>query len=461
MKLYKYILLLSLSNLSLGLFSCKKIVEVGAPKNQVITPVVFGDSVNATSAILGMYTTLINNSSLLRFGNGAITLFTGLSGDELTTSISSGSEIDFLNNSLAKDNSLNHDALWRNAYITLYQVNACIEGLKASRGISTSLKNQLTGECKLTRAFIFFNLVNLYGGVPLVTTTDYQINARLPRSTVALVYGQVISDLVDAKQLLSEEYVSPGRFRPNKLTATAFLARVYLYQGQWNHAEQEASEVIQSNVYSLLPELNNIFLTGSNEAIWQLPVMQEGYATAEGNRFVPGSSSTTPQNPVTDALLLSFEPNDKRKENWLNHNVVGSRVFYYPYKYKLALAGSPDESYMLFRFSEQLLIRSEARIQQNKISPATEDLNLVRHRAGLDNTPATDQSSLLSALQQERRTELFCEWGHRWFDLNRTRQADAVLVPLKGSNWQSTDKLYPIPFQEIRLNSLLVQNDGY
>jgi hypothetical protein len=72
-----------------------------------------------------------------------------------------------------------------------------------------------------------------------------------------------------------------------------------------------------------------------------------------------------------------------------------------------------------------------------------------------------DQAALLLAVEQERRVELFVEWGHRWFDLKRTKRSDAVLGPLKGANWQSTDTLYPIPSDAIRTNQALTQNPGY
>lgn len=84
------------------------------------------------------------------------------------------------------------------------------------------------------------------------------------------------------------------------------------------------------------------------------------------------------------------------------------------------------------------------------------------NRAGLSNTIASDKASLLQAIEQENRVEFFAEWGHRWSDLKRTGRADAVLGPLKGTNWQLTDVLYPLPLREITLNpNLKPQNSGY
>ena len=116
---------------------------------------------------------------------------------------------------------------------------------------------------------------------------------------------------------------------------------------------------------------------------------------------------------------------------------------------------------MVFRLAEIYLIRAEAAMNLNKFSDAKADINIVRIRAGLSNILANDLSSLKLAIEQERRAEFFCEWGHRWYDIKRTGRANTILSPLKGATWQSTDTLWPIPQQEINLNPSLSQNQGY
>jgi hypothetical protein len=121
---------------------------------------------------------------------------------------------------------------------------------------------------------------------------------------------------------------------------------------------------------------------------------------------------------------------------------------------------------MVLRLGEQYLIRAEARAQQNKISDAQSDLNIIRTRAGLPNTTASDKNSLLSEIFHERKVELFSEWGHRWLDLKRTNAVDAVMsivTPLKanGQQWQSYQKLYPVEFSEVRKSPNLTQTPGY
>ena len=108
------------------------------------------------------------------------------------------------------------------------------------------------------------------------------------------------------------------------------------------------------------------------------------------------------------------------------------------------------------------MIRAEARAQLNKISEAQEDINAIRHRAGLPDTQAADKNALLQAIELERKHELFTEWGHRWFDLKRTGRVDEVLSTIKAQ-WTPTAALYPIPEIQILNNPSMKnqQNPGY
>src|SRR5690606_11150404 len=223
-------------------------------------------------------------------------------------------------------------------------------------------------------------------------------------------------------------------------------------------------EIIDSGVYDLCTDLNDVFLAGSVEVIWQLlPVRSGGFETTEGMQFVPYTNTVIPNYPISNQLLNSFASNDKRKTAWLDSNVVNNEVYFFPYKYKVRNSGNPipSENYSLFRLGEQYLIRAEARVMQNNLPGGMADINVVRQRAGLSDTASPDQSTLLNLIIEERRKELFCEWGHRWFDMKRTNSADEILSIIKAPNWQATDQLLPIPFREIQLNPHLLQNPGY
>lgn len=448
------------SGLSIFYFSCKKFVEIPLPNNQLVNAAVFADSANATNAVIGIYINMVQAVSL-NIASGGLTLYPGLSADELYPTNNVTDENDFYKNEIASTNSINSTSLWMNGYSILYSANACLEGL-ANSNIPTAVKNQLTGEAKFARAFVLFNLTNLYGPIPLVTSTDYHKNQVLPRALPDTVYAQIINDLTDAENLLSPTYPTTGRFRPNRYTASALLSKVYLYEKNWEKAEAKATEIIDARIYTLEPDLNNVFLSGSNETVWRLSSVFPGLETWEGYFFLPAAPGLMPSYIITDSLLNAFENGDKRKQDWLNKNTVNGNDYYYPYKYKLGYDGLtvPLEDYVVFRLSEQYLIRAEARAHQDNLNGAIMDLNRIRNRAGLQDTTFNNQGSLLSAIQHERQVELFCEWGNRWFDLKRTGRATEVLSLIKPG-WQAKDTLFPIPQTELTSNPFLSQNPGY
>ena len=117
----------------------------------------------------------------------------------------------------------------------------------------------------------------------------------------------------------------------------------------------------------------------------------------------------------------------------------------------------------VLRLAEQYLIRAEARAKQGKITgvnSAESDINVIRNRAGLGNTTANTQADILLAVEQERKSEFFTEWGHRWFDLKRTGRTTAILSPYKP-NWQASKELFPIPESQLINDPNITQNPGY
>jgi starch-binding outer membrane protein, SusD/RagB family len=337
--------------------------------------------------------------------------------------------------------------------------------------VSPAVKKQLTGEAKFMRSFWYFYLVNIYGSVPLVTTTDYRINSTAPRASKEKLYEQIINDLVDAQAILSSNYVDASdtvitvdRIRPTKWAAMALLARVYLYNKEWRNAEIQSTNVISnSTMFDLVGDLNQVFLMNSPEAILQLQPATPGYNTNEGAALILTSTPTTVS--LSREFLNSFESGDSRKAKWIDSISANGSVFYFPFKYKIRIGDQISEYSMVLRLAEQYLIRAEARAQQGNILGAQEDLNIIRSRAGLPNTTASSQSDLIAAVQHERRAELFTEWGHRWFDLKRTNTVDnvmSVITPTKGGDaWKSYQQYYPIPITDILANKSLTQTDGY
>lgn len=435
--------------------SCKKFVEVPQPKNQIVTSQVFADSTDANAAILGIYISMMN--SPMSVSSGGMTLFPGLSSDELYQTANNTTYNQFYVDNIQPNNST-VNGLWNAAYSYIYSSNACIEGITASTGISKSSKNALIAEARFIRAFENFYLVTLYGPVPLVNSTNFSINRLVGRNSTDQVYAQIISDLQFAELNLTNG--AGANDRPTSFAASALLAKVYLYNGKYDLAQSEASKVINSGNFSLETDLNNVFLSSSGETIWKLDPVAPNAATWEGVFFVTSSSKAIPKYVLTPSLYNAFEAGDMRQANWVQVNTVAGKSYPYPYKYKQGSTSTPVEGYVVLRLAEQYLIRAEAEANQNDLISAAADVDKIRTRAGLLNTLATDKAGIMSAIEQERRVEFFCEWGNRWFDLSRWNLASSILSPLKP-NWSQFDKLYPIPSRQIDANPNLVQNPGY
>lgn len=438
--------------------SCKKFVEVDSPVSLAENSKVFNDNDGAISAALGVYANMI--SSNLYLCNGGATIYPALSADELSYNSSDAEILSFQNNSIIANNGTGiYTRLWVPGFRNIYFANAVIEGLTNSTKLNDSVKKQLEGEMLVARAFNYFYLINLFGGVPFITSTDYRVNRIMPRTPPDKIYNQLIGDLLNAKGLLPDEYPSAMKARPNKWTAAALLSRIYLYEEDWVNAEMQASSVINSNEYSLESDIDNVFSQSSNETIWQFA--NDYRNTGDGATFIPPSSSSRPAYSITAYLLNAFDPGDLRKEKWIKSNIVRGQTFYYPYKYKIRSSTPVSEYYIALRLAEQYLIRAEARAKQGNIDGALEDINIIRVRAGLPDTTASDQSSVLSVILKERQAELFCEWGNRFFDLKRTGDINQILGMIKAPYWQQTDALYPIPLSELQNNPALIQNPGY
>lgn len=435
--------------------SCKKFVEVPSPTNQLDINRVFTDDKTATAAVIGMYSDMEFNSSISAY----LTLLPALSADELISTTSDKGYLDFASNTYMPDNPY-AAAIWA-IYSYVYQANSCIHGIQNSRGLSPGTKNQLLGEALFSRSFCYFYLVNLFGDVPLVTLTDYRINDTVSRTAAPKVYQQIISDLLYAQTLLSSDYPTGERVRPNLWTVTSLLSRAYLYTNKWAEAESQATAVINSGIYAL-SSLDGVFINSSMETIWQLMPVNPYSNTQEAALFIPGSTTQIPIYPLTNDLVDAFEPGDNRITIWTGNTDIGGEVYYYPYKYKISGGSPASEYHIVFRLAEQYLIRAEARIQQGKIAGAVADLNMIRARAGLDplSTSMTpDQAT--AALQQERRIELFAEFGHRWLDLRRTNKVDPVIGALKPATWRLDAALWPVPQVQRSANPFLTQNKGY
>jgi hypothetical protein len=473
---------------------CKKFVDAGLPDNELASTTVFSTDETALGAMTGLYSTLISNSLLLT----SYSCMPAMSADELTNYSDDAATVQLYSNSISVSTSTT-DLLWTTAYQVIYMANAAIQGVQQSTTLTAPVAAQVMGEAEFMRAFFYFNLVNQYGAVPLVTTTDYVTNESMKRSAPADVYAQIVSDLKDAQTKLTDNYmdgtgaVTTNRIRPNKDAVTALLARTYLYTGNWAAADSQATAVINNSAEYSLDSLNSVFLAGSTEAIYQLePSGIGGENTPEGYWYIltsdPSNSSTVTTGKIatiSSALLNAFEPGDNRAADWVGSYNDGTNTYFFPYKYKQGNYGSASvtEYSMVLRLGEQYLVRAEAEIEEGQTDAGVADLNTLRSRARAaasttvpNPLPALpnglSKTAAMTALVQERRIELFSELGHRWYDLKRMpglsnpsgSLADEVMpaaTAAKGGTWNDEWELYPVPLTDMESDPNLVQNPGY
>ena len=438
----------------LSLNSCKQLIDNNPAKTDLLSQEVFKDSLAVKPALIGMYANLAGTQAF----TVNCSLFPAMSADEL---LFVGNNYDpFVKNALLPTQE-NINPLWANPYSVIYQANSIIEGLASGSNMTEGFKIRAVAESRFMRAFCHFYLVNFFGDVPLVLTTDVEVNKNSPRSAAAVVYEQIIQDLLFAQEHLPANYMASGdeRVRANKWVATALLARVYLYTRNWAEAERHASLLLDNNSLFVMPaDLNAVFTPTSREAIWQLYNGLEGL-TEIARQVLPSMQSPTPKFVFTEGLEDAFEDGDARKTAWTANISYQGKSYTYPTKYKSLSAGANAEYLTVFRLAEQFLIRAEARAQQSNISGAKADIFAVRDRSNLGVPTANDKDGLLLAIEKERRVELNSEWGHRWFDLRRTGVINSVLAAKPG--WKPDAALYPVPQIQRNNNPTLSQNLGY
>lgn len=455
---------------------CKKYLQTDPPIDSIPGSAVFQDDKTAAAALSAVYAQLYHDADF--DGYSGIGFFMGLYGDEL----SNQSPIDW-NIALYTDalgSSVFHiTQYWTDYYSLLYSLNRAIEALKPATRLDH--RDQWLGEALFTRALLYFYLTNIYGDLPLALSSDYRTNNTLARSPQSDIYKQIISDLLQAQSLLDNRYqdangqTTTDKARPNRAAATALLARVFLYTQDWTNAESQAGTLIADSTDYHLTALSQVFLLNSPEIIWGLEPTQSWFGIVRDARTYQIPPGQTPAQAsvaatLSDSLVQAFEPGDARSSVWVGIDTVLSSgntpqtLYFYASKYKAAgTYTTPVEMVVLFRLAEQYLIRAEARFQLGNTTGAFADLNLIRTRAGLP--PSTSTSSdIAAAILHERRVELFTEEAHRFFDLRRTGNLDAVmnpLAPLKGGSWSPYKAWWPIPPTDIGIDPNLAQTPGY
>ena len=383
---------------------------------------------------------------------------------------------------------------WKAAYKVINRTNTVlgrIDGIE----INAELANRYKLECKFIRALMYFNLVRVYGDVPLVLkeisiSESYEI-LREPKENV---YNQIIADLKEA-QGLPVSYSTAEDGRATQGAAKALLADVYMTLHKYTEAETILAEIINSGRYSLLENtpgsLNidgykNVFSPvnhNSKEGIFEIQFLKGGYGEGSNyaNNFAPENSGTnvvavggTGGNNIPEMdIYNAYEEGDLRRDfsmslgyydNRKNNEWVESR---YVCKFMDVPYQNNDASnnYPVIRYADVILMYAEALNQNGKTAEACKYLNMTRRRGfGYQTTETspvdlqtTDKAQFALMVEQERRVELAFE-NLRWFDLIRTGRAVEVMKS-KGFSLNETNLICPIPQKQIDVNPKLTQND--
>jgi len=419
------------------------------------------------------------------------------------------------------NNDANNDyvnAVYYHCYTGISRANIVIGHIQDAAKATAAGKAKADGQAKFLRAWNYFKLVRLFGGVPLylkeVTKAE---DAFKDRSTVAEVYAQIIADAKDAIAELLPPAKFPQTGEATKGSATMLLADVYVTLKRYAEAEALLTTLPAMN-YGLNTTYAEAFLTtnkNSKESLFEVQYLEGTAAGTQPNAFVfqfmpkttttalitgtafPTNTSSAGWNTPSFDLLADYEPNDKRLEpsigiaegtndasfvmritavkspvNYVKPANVASTTFIKKYIHPPYVATSnSNENWPIYRYSEALLLLAEAQNEQGK-SPLTA-LNAVRFRAGVSLSTETDQGRLRDIILHERRVELAFE-NKRFHDLQRSTNGLAIMkayatkakttytnLENNAFDIQQFKFLFPIPLPERNLNPGMPQNPGY
>jgi hypothetical protein len=364
--------------------------------------------------------------------------------------------------------------IWRQSYRGIQRANVVLNRIDPIEYAKPQTKLQRIGEVKFIRALLYFNLVRLYGDVPLVLeeTTNPSSFFGKGRSASKDIYSQIEKDLNDAIQNLDAVKVYG---RPAKGAALALLADVQMNQGNYQGAVANLGTVVNSNTYKLMPATDKIFGVANEknaevlfEVIFQAGLDGNREGSPAATQFRPSgvTGNAKGHNLPFTAFVNKYEATDSRKKDYVGVNTA-KNPFYFSTKYEVSTTGVNDSGtdYYVIRYADVLLKYAEALNETGMTVEAVKYLNAVRNRAGLQNSGATSKSEVASAIELERRFEFIGE-GHRWFDLKRTGKAVETMNKWFADNGKNVvinqDKLIlPIPQSQIDTDPAILQNKGY
>lgn len=445
---------------------------------------IFQTEEDANLALTGIY----NNLSFTTSSN-FIWVFGDVASDDAVKGGSAGdqSDIGYINDFNIKTDNGVLVTYWQFAYEAISRCNNLIHGDFGS-DVDNKIKESFIAQAKFVRAYYYFNLVNIWGQVPLRLEPNSPANVNLSLSEVNLIYEAIDKDLREASDVLPVVTTTANAGQVTKGAALGLLAKSKLYQKKWGDCIQVITTEIQPlNIYELEEVYSDLFKLGAEDskevlfAVRHLSNQGPGVGNSLNQWFAPSVEGGYYFNAPTDSYVASFDEKtiynetDPRLdasigrpgEPWLNDNVFQeewSVTGYLVKKYNQPLsevsAGAKGDGglpYLYMRYADVLLMLAEAYTQSNNLDKAVTPLNLVRNRADLSNINPTTKEKMLTTIYLERRRELGFEF-HRFFDL--MRWGKDIAQQALGSNffWSEPRYYFPIPQSELDANTGIKNN---
>jgi len=374
-------------------------------------------------------------------------------------------------------------------YQGINRVNVALLYLPKLDKADAAIKARLIGEARFLRGLMYFNLVRCFGGVPIVDhvpvpSSSADTDMTLTKKTKEEVYAFIQTDLLAAIDALPEKsaYAVSDLGRATKGAARALLAKVYLYQGNWQGVKDQTASITGYNLVSNYATIWREAGEDSVESIFEIrgyggnPSQGiEGYMVSQGGRGTSGWGWGF--NTPTLNLANSYEVGDVRKdatiifagETMWDGRIVSPLVANPRYNEKAYVSNTMEnfngdwettKNIRVLRYAEVLLMQAEA-ANESGSGDVTGPLNKVRNRAGLANTVAVGQAALRTAIRAERRHELAFEHD-RWFDIVRSGQAKAVMAADGKTFVEGKHELFPLPQKFItQAVGKSIQNPNY
>lgn len=475
----KYYILLFVALVALS--SCEKLLDK-EPTDKLSIEDLFLDVQGAKSALAGSYKALLDEEHY----NKNTMVYPEILAGNIKFSKNTNLRLEDVYEATvdAQESSLN--ATYSALYSELNNVNNVIKYTPSAAGAATE-KTKIVAEAKAIRALIHFDLVRIFArpfnftsngshlGIPLILNPQLYSDPAPSRATVAQTYNAIVTDLTEAIAAFDDTNVGVlnGGTKQNyftKASATALLAKVYLYQNNWDKAFELADELIKSKQYTLLTNANYVASwTGrvpSSESIFELAIETVFSGTSLGAYYESTNLSSYRMYAATLDLTGLYSATDVRNISTMFNRVDISGVNY-AFTKKYQGGGTLATPIKILRLSELHLIRAEAAVEKNTpdFTIANTDLNLIRQRADASAATLnlTTKDAVIDAVLLERRKELAFE-GNLLFDLMR-RKKDinrADVTPVVKNLLTNDDRLImPFPANTINANRNMKQNPGY